>query len=359
MPTASYMVVDPRHDHSLRVPRPDLSVTLGTPNACTGCHTNRTAIWAASQVKAWYGHEPQGFQRFAAAFAPTSATAPNRQDQLDAIADDGTQPSIVRATALANLDASARRATLEAVARSLRDQNALVRLGALQSLASIPPNVRLPLVTPLLSDPLRALRIEAASLVAGVPVDQLRATERAAFEHAAAEFVDTQRYNADRVEARVNLGTFYGSRGDVVKAEQELNAAIRLEPSFAPAYVNLADLFRVLGRDAEGERVLRDGLDVAPRSGILRYALGLALVRMKRTGESLGELERATALEPGNVRFAYVYAVALHSAGRVDAAIGTLEKALTAHPDDMNVRAALASFRQSLGPTGPARAPVR
>jgi len=241
----------------------------------------------------------------------------------------------------------------------VRDPNPLVRLGALHSLASAPPDMRLPLAAPLLFDPLKALRIEAASLLAVVPIEQLGSNGQTAFEHAAAEFVETQRYNADRVEARVNLGTFYGSRGDVVKAEQELNAAIRLEPSFAPAYVNLADLFRVLGRDAEGERVLRDGLDVAPRSAILRYALGLALARMKRTGESVGELERATALEPGNVRFAYVYAVALHSAGRVDAAIETLEKALTAHPGDANVRAALASFKQSRGPTVPARAPVR
>ena len=28
MPTTNYMVVDPRHDHSLRVPRPDLSVKI-------------------------------------------------------------------------------------------------------------------------------------------------------------------------------------------------------------------------------------------------------------------------------------------------------------------------------------------
>jgi predicted CXXCH cytochrome family protein len=358
MPATNYMVVDPRHDHSLSVPRPDLSVTLGTPNACTNCHTNRTASWAASQVKAWYGHEPQGYQRFAAAFAAGDAAA-DGQDRLRSIADAIDQPPIVRATALANLDASASQATLDALARSVRDPNPLVRLGALHSLASAPPDMRLPLAAPLLFDPLKALRIEAASLLAAVPIEQLGSNGQTAFEHAAAEFVETQRYNADRVEARVNLGTFYGSRGDVAKAEQELKAAIRLEPSFAPAYVNLADLFRVLGSDAEGERVLRDGLDVAPRSGILRYALGLALVRMKRTGESLGELERATALEPGNVRFAYVYAVALHSAGRVDAAIETLEKALTAHPGDVNVRAALASFKQSRGPTVAARAPVR
>ena len=358
MPATNYMVVDPRHDHSLRVPRPDLSVTLGTPNACTGCHTNRTASWAASQVKAWYGHEPQGYQRFAAAFAAGDAAA-DGQDRLRSIVDAIDQPPIVRATALANLDASASQASLDALARSVRDPNPIVRLGALHSLASAPAEMRLPLAAPLLFDRLKALRIEAASLLAVVPIEQLGSNGQTAFEHAAAEFVETQRYNADRVEARVNLGTFYGSRGDVVKAEQELHAAIRLEPSFAPAYVNLADLFRVLGRDAEGERVLRDGLDVAPRSAILRYALGLALARMKRTGESVGELERATALEPGNVRFAYVYAVALHSAGRVDTAIETLEKALTAHPGDANVRAALASFKQSRGPTVPARAPVR
>ena len=64
-------------------------------------------------------------------------------------------------------------------------------------------------------------------------------------------------------------------------------------------------------------------------------------------------------LEPGHGRYAYVYAVALHSGGHVDAAIDTLEKTLTAHPDDINVRAALASFKQSRGPTVPARAPVR
>jgi predicted CXXCH cytochrome family protein len=38
MPQTTYMDVDPRRDHSLRVPRPDLSVQFGTPNACTGCH---------------------------------------------------------------------------------------------------------------------------------------------------------------------------------------------------------------------------------------------------------------------------------------------------------------------------------
>jgi predicted CXXCH cytochrome family protein len=289
MPTTTYMVVDPRHDHSLRVPRPDLSVTLGTPNACAGCHKNRDARWAAKKVKTWYG-QPQGLQRSA-----------------DAI----SQPAIARATALADLDASTNRSAVDAVGRGLRDPSALVRLGALHALAGAPMDVRASLAAPLLSDPLRVLRIEAASLLAPLPFNQLGTS--ATFERAAAEFVESQRYNADRPEGRVNLGTFEGTRGDTVKAEHDLSAAIRLDPFFVPAYVNLADLYRVLGLDAEGAQALREGLRTSPDNAALHYALGLALVRMKRIDDALGEFKRATVLEPSNTRFAYVYDVALKS----------------------------------------------
>jgi Flp pilus assembly protein TadD len=113
--------------------------------------------------------------------------------------------------------------------------------------------------------------------------------------------------------------------------------------------VNLADLYRAHDRDPDGERILRQGLKVAPNNAILHHALGLALVRMKRSSEALSELERATMLEPGNARFAYVYAVALHSAGKADAAIARLEKAFAAHPNDRNVLEALASFHEARG----------
>jgi len=113
MPTTTYMVVDPRHDHSLRVPRPDLSVKLGTPNACNGCHTNRDARWAAAQVKQWYGHDPQGYQRFAGAFAAANAGAIDAAAQLRAIAADASHPAIARASALAQVSTSFGQAALD------------------------------------------------------------------------------------------------------------------------------------------------------------------------------------------------------------------------------------------------------
>ena len=53
-----YIVGDRRRDHSIRVPRPDLSVKLGTPNPCNNCHQDKWAEWAAEQLKTWYGGKP-------------------------------------------------------------------------------------------------------------------------------------------------------------------------------------------------------------------------------------------------------------------------------------------------------------
>jgi Tfp pilus assembly protein PilF len=344
MPTTTYMVVDPRRDHSLRVPRPDLSAQLGTPNACNNCHSNRDARWAAAQVRTWYGHDPQGYQRFAAAFAAANAGAIDAQTQLRAIAADASHPAIARATALAQLNDPPSQVALDTLAGGVRDRNPLLRLAALQSLASAPPAARLSLAVPLLADPLKAIRIEAVSVLAPVPPDQLDAAQRAAFERAGAEYVASQHYNADRVEARVNLATFYANLGDAAKAETEFKAALGLNPQFIPAYVNLVDLYRARGRDQEGEQVLRDGLKNTPGSSMLHHALGLALVRLKRPDAALGELERATVLDPGNARFAYVYAVALHSTGKSEAAITKLKTALVAHPNNREILEALVSF---------------
>ncbi len=186
-------------------------------------------------------------------------------------------------------------------------------------------------------------------MLAPVPPDQLDSPQRAAFERAGAEYVASQRYNADRPEARVNLSTFYANRGDAAKAETEFKAALDLNRRFIPAYVNLVDLYRTQGRDAEGEQVLRHGLKNAPGSSMLHHALGLTLVRLKRTDAALGELERATVLEPGNARFAYVYAVALHSTGKSEAAITKLKAALVAHPNNREILEALVSFHSARG----------
>jgi Flp pilus assembly protein TadD len=349
MPTRTYMVIDPRHDHSFRVPRPDLSAQIGTPNACNACHANRDARWAATRIRSWFGHDPQGYQRFALAFAHSNAGAVGAAKELRTVASDTGEPPIARATALARLDANANSATLDIVVGALRDTNPLIRMGALDSISGAPAELRSRYAMALLSDPLRTIRIEAASALAGVPLASASVEQRAAFDRAAKEYVDSQRYNADRADARVNLASFQGRRGDTARAEQELKGAIALDPLFAPAYVNLADLYRARGREAEVQQVLRHGLERSPKSAALHHALGLALVRAKKNDQALAELALAAKLDPANPRFVYVYGVALHSADRVDAALETLVKASVAHPADTDILQALVSFYRDRG----------
>jgi predicted CXXCH cytochrome family protein len=348
MPTTTYMVVDPRHDHSMRVPRPDQSAKFGTPNACNNCHTDRKAAWAATQVKKWYGHDPQGFQRFAAAFAGANANLPDAQALLGEVAGDVTQPPIARATALAEIDSPSTRRTVEALVGGLRDPSALVRLGALQALANMPLDARAQLGAPLLSDPLRVVRIEAASVLAPV-ASQLDLAQKTAFDRAATEYIAAERYRADRPEHRTNLGSFLAVLGRYDEAALEFRAALALDPRFVPAYANFADMLRQQGNEAAATDVLREGLKAVPAAASLHHALGLALIRQGETGVALDALQRAATLDPSDPRFAYVYAVALNSIGNPAGAIRVVEQALKRHPYNRDLLTVRVLFQRDRG----------
>jgi tetratricopeptide (TPR) repeat protein len=72
-------------------------------------------------------------------------------------------------------------------------------------------------------------------------------------------------------------------------------------------------------------------------------------VRLKRQDEALDEFRRATEIEPGRARYAYVYAVALNSKGRVSDAIAVLEGSLARDPNDRDTLLALVSFSRDAG----------
>jgi predicted CXXCH cytochrome family protein len=348
MPARTYMVIDTRHDHSLRIPRPDLSSKLGTPNACNACHTDKPAEWAADAVTRWFGPERKGFQTYAPAFAAAWADRADAGPLLASLAADAHAPDIARASALGELAPHVSPANAELARRGLADRDPMVRIGALDMLAHVPPEQIWAQVAQLLSDPVRGVRMRAALLLA-VPSARQPAGERARFESAAAEFVAARRHNADRPEERATLASFYARRGLTTEAEAEYKAALRLSPQYAPAATNLADLYRQAGRDGEGEGVLRAAITQSPQDAGLHHALGLLLTRLKRPDEALDELRRASELAPGSARYAYVHAVALHSAGQREQAMTVLKQILVAHPGDRDTLVAAISFARDGG----------
>src|SRR5262249_40550254 len=346
MPERSYMVVDRRHDHSFRVPRPDLTVKLGTPNACNDCHADKSADWAAAAIEGWHGPNRKGFQTYAAAFHSAWNGGADAAGLLAAVAADGNAPAFARAGALSELGSRPSPATVALARTALADPDPMVRIGALDLLANLPPVQLWPLVSPLLSDSSRGVRIRAASLLAPVPSASQPAADRERFEQAAAEFIAAQRLNADRPQARSALGNFLAQRGRSDEAEAEFKAALRLSPQYAPAAINLADLYRQLGRDAEGESVLRAAITLSTQDAGLHHALGLALTRRKQPDAALAEVARAAELEPDRARYAYVYAVALHSAGRAPEAIAVLKAAQAKSPGDRDILLALINYHR-------------
>jgi predicted CXXCH cytochrome family protein len=343
MPAATYMVVDPRRDHSFRVPRPDESVALGTPNACNACHADRDAAWARAAVERWYGRAPTGFQRHGSAFRAAEVGAPDAQAKLVEIVGDASHPAFVRASALAQLGAWASPTSAQAALVARRDPDALVRLGAIRALDAFAPADRLDALAPLLDDPVRVVRIDAADTLAG-GLQGAAPAIRASFDRAAAEYEAAQRLNGSRAESHLALGAFRWRAGRVDDARAEYETALKLDPRRVPAYVNFADLYRAQGADAQAEAVLREGLRVAGDHAVLRHALGLTLVRLHRPDEALRELAAAARLAPDDGRFAYAYALALDSAGRRDDARRELQRALVRQPRDSALRSALEAF---------------
>jgi tetratricopeptide (TPR) repeat protein len=354
MPTRNYMVIDSRHDHSFRVPRPDLSVKLGTPNACNDCHNDKPAEWAAAAVEGWYGPDRMGFQNYAVAFHAAWNNQPDATKLLAVVAADHNTPAIARAGALVELGPRMTPAILGLARSSLADADPMVRIAALDALQDLPLDQRWSTASPLLSDPIRGVRIRTVSLLGDVPSSRLSEADRGRFDRAAEEFIAAQKFNADRPEARSTLGAFYVRRGRTGEAEAEYKAALRLSPQFSGASVNLADLYRQTGREDDSERTLRNAINLVPGDGGLREALGLSLVRLKRLDEALVELRRAAELDGNSARYAYVYGVALHSAGHPQEAMAYLKDSLAAHPGNRDMIMAIVSFSREAGDTATA-----
>ncbi|WP_371741352.1 tetratricopeptide repeat protein [Bradyrhizobium sediminis] len=354
MPARTYMVVDIRHDHAFRVPRPDLSVTLGTPNACNDCHRDKPAQWAAAAVERWFGPDRKGLQNYGAAFHAARTDAADAAALLGVIAADKNAPAVARAGALSELASRISPANIATARAALADPDPMARIGALDMLENVPANQIWPIASPLLADPVRGVRIRAASLLAAVPTASQPPADRARFDQAATEFIAAQRANAERPEARTSLANFLAQRGRSDDAETEYKAALKLSPQYATAAINLADLYRQRGRDTDGEAVLRAALGASPRDAAAHHALGLTLSRLMRPDDALAELRKAAELEPDQARYAYVHAVALNSGGRRDEAMAVLKEALKRHPNDRDILGALVSFSRTAGDAGAA-----
>ena len=343
MPAKTYMQIQRRPDHSLRVPRPDLSVKLGTPNACNACHADQGAQWAADRVAAWYGPKRRQEPHYGEVFAAARAGQPGAGEALATLAADLQSPAIVRATALATLRSDGIAGMAERISAT-RDADAEVRAAAADSFDAAPAAQRLYALGPLLSDPVRGVRIAAARGLSSLPAAQIDAALRPAFDAALAEYIAAQNVSLDMPGARLNLAVVHQNTGRLDLAEGHYLAALKIDPDFTPARANLSQLYNQTGRNADAERVLTDGLKRQPALGELQYSLGLLLAEEKRLPEAAQALGRAAQLLPERARVHYNLGLALQQLGRRQPAEQALLRAARLAPQDTATVYALAVF---------------
>jgi len=355
MPSRTYMVVDDRRDHSFRVPEPRLTIELGVPNACNGCHRDRDAPWAATAMKSW-GIGAATRATHAPLLAGGWSGQPAVLPDLLALAIDSQKPAILRASAVLAGANFPLRDTLASLAQVLYSDDNLIRSAAVRTLDALPVAQRYALLKSMVGDPVRSVRAAVARQLAAVPLGSLPADEATALTNLRKEYLDSLQHNADMPEDQLNLGFYHAASGDAAAAEKAYREALKLSPAFVPALLNLADLYRANGLDDQARPLLLRAIEVAPENAAPRHAMGLMLIRQQQLDEAVGYLHQATVLDPTNVRHSYVYAVALWETGQQQQAVATLEAALTAHPGDRDLISALASYYQQLGETEKLRA---
>ncbi len=346
MDSRLYMVVDDRRDHSFRVPRPDLSVAIGTPNACTSCHEDQDDEWAAAAVGEWRGPDAPPWH-FATALAAARDGFANRE-LLDVI-NEPTTPGIARATALSLLAQPFSEADVDSLARGLSSGDSLTRIAALRQLRSLPAEARQQLPgAALLADPVRAVRIEAVTTYAGMQ-DLLPVQQSRAYAAAEEDLRHASLTIANRPEALSTLGDFELAEGNPVAAIERYEQALALEPRAVAARANLADTLIGVGEIARAERILREGIAIDENAAALHHALGLLLVRGGDSDAILGELRLAAELDPGNARFAYVLGIAMNSLGSTEEALAWMTDSYSRFSSDFDIAMAVATMRRDAG----------
>ena len=347
MPSKNYMVVDGRRDHSFRIPRPDLSVKLGVPNACSRCHEDKSAIWLTKKLEDKKGKTPK--KHFAEAiFAGRHGLAGAEQLLAQLIIDDA-EPAIARATAVTLLPPYLSQQSAPVLQIAANDEQPLLGFGLANALDTIAEQRRLPFAYPLLYDDSRSTRMLAGRSLVGLSLQQLPIEGTDKFNEAIQEYVDAQMFNADRPESLVNIANLYSQQSKPIQAVQFYNQAISIAPYYTAAYVNLANHYRNNESEVNGEMVLHDALLQVRDKAPIHHALGLINVRQKKLDQAVEYLRLAAEAPTATDRYVYVYAIALNSTGKVEQALNVLKNAQPLYPTNTNILNALVSINYEQG----------
>ena len=344
MPGKFYMGNDFRHDHSFSIPNPERAQKLGTPDACLTCHQGKAADKVTEQFKLWTASSTPQAPRYDESLWLIRKGQPGAANALFEQLQRSNLPAIQRATLINELASYPSEQALKLATKDLSNPAPQVRESAVHAVSAfLPPPERAPLLTPLLNDPVKAVRIAAARDLLSVARNGL-GNAQDSWNKAIAEYEAVQKSLAERAEANLNLAMLYQADGRGGEVEALLRTSLKRDPDFYPALVTLVQWLEANGRSQEAQTLLAQSLKDHPDAALLQHTQGLSLVRAGKSEQAMPFLRKAAQLEPQSPQFGYVLAVALHDSGKVDAACEELERLLKVQPTHRNARLALIQY---------------
>jgi len=316
MPGRLYMVNDYRRDHSFRVPRPDLTVHYGTPNACNQCHEDKGAQWAADNIEKWYGpkRSPHYSEKLLRGLDGS-------EEDLISLVEDRKEPAIVRATAVFYLNNFSSENAYQSIAKALHDNDALVRLTAINALANYPSETRLRMLAPLLNDQIRSVRTAAASVLADLDLNQIPNRYQAAFMLALEEYENMLARNEDFPAGRFQLGQYYDRKKEDSIAIYHYLKALEKDSLLNAPRLNLARIYSVRKQNEKALKVLQDAIQVEGNNSMAHYSLALILAENEQFEDAADSFENAALYDPSNSRIYYNWGLVKQNLKKYDEAI--------------------------------------
>lgn len=434
MPATTYMEVDPRRDHSLRIPRPDLSVQLGTGNACTQCHLKldektkpmlkqkdlksyadwqraaergdatvkaelkRLDQWADDAADKWYGKQRKKEPHFAEALHAARENAPDAEQKLLELLGKRSMPAIARATAALELRSyldpqEPTAAVTKTLAEGLDDSDVQVRAACILALQGATNDTVRKLLLPLIDDPSRLVRTEAARILSRIPESEIRGDKLQRLREVWKEFEAGALIMNDRAEGHLQLGVLAESRGQLSDAQRHYETAVRVQPGVTGPRGQLAMLLErqlqeaqdqaqrasqqgnVAGRDQalapipsllfEIEKLRQDELSLierdaalVPEEAVMLQQLGFARYTQNWRKEAASALFTAWLLDPHSAETTFALAIFYRDTGWPEKALQIVSAATKDHAAPAHLRQLEAELKQQLNavrPIGPAR----
>jgi predicted CXXCH cytochrome family protein len=333
MPTQTYMGVDKRRDHSFKIPRPQLSATFNTPNACTQCHSDKSNEWATEHITQWFG-KAKALPLNQGDLYQLMSGQPLSLEEFKGIVKDESIPVISRASAVQMINLSGIVLEERILSALLNSDHALIRLSAAGTASTVSPQLKLKILSPLLKDKYKAVRVAAARSMLGITLpDDIKVD----FNRAFAELIRAQQVNSWRGEGKANSAMIALELNQAEQAIAALKQAIQIDPYFEGSYLGLSEIYRQQNNNVKLEQLFKQALSALPLSAAIHYSQALHLVRQQQHTVALTSFKKAYDLLPQNSQYAYAYILSMDGQGQSKKALNTLQMIVKRYADRQNL----------------------